>query len=66
MIKNTYIGKGTIEIYDLLGNKRMVSTATFSNGLAKDFYVGNLSNGIYMMSVLFDGHRTAAKLIIQH
>lgn len=65
-IKNTYIGKGTIEIYDLLGNKRMVSTATFNNGFVKDFYVGNLSNGIYMMSVIFDGKKTAAKLIIQH
>lgn len=65
-IKNTYSGKATIEIFDLLGNKRMVSTTSFINGFVKDFYVGNLSNGIYMMSVVFDGQRNASKLIIQH
>lgn len=64
-IKNTFNGNATVEIYDLLGSRRMTSTANFINGFHKDFILGDLSNGVYMMSIILDGQRTTTKLIIQ-
>lgn len=64
-VKNTINGLANIEVYDLLGNKRTSSSVNFSNGVYKDFPVGSLSNGIYMMSIIVDGQRITSKLIIQ-
>ncbi len=64
-LRNNFTGNATIEIYDLLGNKRLDANAAFSNGQHKDLILGDLNNGIYMMSVLINGQRSTSKLIIR-
>lgn len=64
-LRNNFTGNATIEIYDLLGNKRLNANAAFTNGQHKDLILGDLNNGIYMMSVLINGQRSTSKLIIR-
>ncbi len=64
-VKSTFNGNAQIEVYDLLGSKRMSETVNFINGFHKDFGLAQLSNGIYMISIIMDGQRTTTKLIIQ-
>lgn len=64
-IRNTFNGSAIIEVYDLLGTKRISSTASFTNGFYKDLQVGNLPNGVYMLSLIADGQRITSKMIIR-
>ena len=64
-VKNTYNGMATVEIYDLLGNRKVSSDVMISNGFYKDFPVSNLSNGVYMISIIMNNQRITSKLIIQ-
>lgn len=64
-VKNTFNGNAQVEVYDLLGSKRMSETVNFINGFHKDFGLSELSNGIYMISIIIDGQRSTTKLIIQ-
>ncbi len=64
-LKNTFNGMAMVEVYDLLGTLRLTSNAQFSAGILKDYYLNDLNNGIYMMSIIIDGKRYTSKLIIQ-
>lgn len=64
-LRSTFNGIAAVEVYDLLGTRRMNSTAHFSAGILKDFAISELPNGIYMMSIIIDGRRYTSKLIIQ-
>ncbi len=64
-LRNTFNGRALVEVYDLLGNRKMRSSAQFNAGLSKDFMVNDLSNGIYMVSIILNDQRYTTKLIIQ-
>lgn len=64
-IRSTFNGQATIEVYDLLGTRRLSTNATFNNGYLKDIQLGILPDGIYMISVIADGQRSTSKLIIK-
>lgn len=64
-VKNNINGVAQVEVYDLLGNKRMSTNVNFAKGVCKDFVVSNLTEGVYMMSIIADGQRTTTKLIIR-
>jgi hypothetical protein len=64
-IRSTFNGEATIEVYDLLGTRRLTTNAFFNNGYMKDIQIGNLPDGIYMISVIADGQRSTTKLIIK-
>jgi len=64
-VKNTFNGYATVEIYDLLGTKRMTSNAYLNNGYVKDLPIGSLPNGVYMISIIANDQRSTAKLIIR-
>lgn len=64
-LRSNYNGVAEIEVYDLLGSVRLKSKVNFTNGLLKDMPINNLTNGIYMVSILFDGKMYTSKLIIQ-
>ncbi len=64
-LKGNFTGVNEIEIYDLLGSRRFKTTVNSTNGIIKDIPVDNLTNGIYMVSVLSEGRKYTSKLIIQ-
>ena len=64
-LRSNYNGVGEIEVYDLLGSVRSKSKVNFTNGLIKDMSVENLTNGIYIVNIIFEGKMYTSKLIIQ-
>ncbi|HLN53003.1 MAG TPA: T9SS type A sorting domain-containing protein [Lentimicrobium sp.] len=64
-LRDTFNGLATVEVYDLLGTRRITTNAQFNSGVYKDFTLSELPNGIYMMSIIFNGQRHTSKLIIQ-
>jgi hypothetical protein len=58
-ISTDYIGEKIIKIYDLNGRKLLDSKTAQNN-----IYVGNLTNGIYLINISVNGSFKIIKLVV--
>lgn len=64
-LKSGLNGKATITLFDLLGKARIEREVQIVNGMIKDFQLGLLSNGIYMLRIDSQGVTATSKLIVK-
>lgn len=64
-LKSNYTGKAVVALFDLLGKGRIEREVNITNGLIKDFQLGELPNGVYMLRTETNGRITTAKLIVK-
>lgn len=60
-IKSQSVGEKIIQLYDLNGRK-LIDTILYTDNL----YIGNLSNGVYMMKITINGRIKIIKLIVNN
>ncbi|PKP00714.1 MAG: hypothetical protein CVU11_17065 [Bacteroidetes bacterium HGW-Bacteroidetes-6] len=64
-LKSGLNGKATITLFDLLGKARIEREVQIVNGMIKDFQLGTLSNGIYMLRIDSSGVIATSKVILK-
>jgi len=63
--KTKFTGEAVVSLFDLLGKTRIEREVQVVNGVIRDFQLGTLSNGIYMLRIEFQGVSSTSKLIIR-
>ena len=58
-------GMAEVTIYDLLGKMKVVKQSSVAAGLIKDFDLGNLSDGIYILQLNVNGFKTMSKVVVK-
>lgn len=64
-LKSGLNGKAIITLFDLLGKARIEREVQIVNGMIKDFQLGLLSDGIYMLRIDSQGVTATSKLIVK-
>ncbi|MBK6347796.1 MAG: T9SS type A sorting domain-containing protein [Bacteroidales bacterium] len=63
--KSRFTGGAVVSLFDLLGKTRIAREVQVVNGVIRDFQLGTLSNGIYMLRIESQGVSSTSKLIIR-
>ena len=58
-------GVAEVTVFDLLGKMKVTKTSTVSAGIIKDFDLGNLSDGIYILQLNVNGFKTMSKVVVK-
>jgi hypothetical protein len=58
-------GVAEVTVFDLLGKVRISKMNTISAGMIKDFALGNLPDGIYILQIQANGVKTMSKIIVK-
>ncbi|MFH1121708.1 MAG: T9SS type A sorting domain-containing protein [Bacteroidota bacterium] len=64
-LKSGFSGKAIITLFDILGKARIEREVQVSNGLIKEFQLGSMTNGIYMLRIEAEGLSVTGKVIIK-
>lgn len=64
-LKGNFSGKAVVSLYDLLGKARIEREVQIVNGIIKDFQLGVLPDGIYMLRTDVNGTVSTAKLVVK-
>lgn len=64
-LKGNVSGKANVALFDLLGKVRVEREVQIVNGVIRDFRLGSLPDGIYMLRTDVSGRVTTSKLIVK-
>lgn len=64
-LNSSFSGKVVVSLYDLLGKARIEREVQIVNGAIRDFQLGLLPDGIYMLRTDVNGRISTAKLIVK-
>jgi len=64
-LKMNVSGKAIVSLYDLLGKARIEREVQIVNGVIKDFRLGALPDGIYMLRTVVNGKVATAKVVVK-
>ena len=58
-------GVAEVSLFDLLGKMKVTKTSTVVAGLIKDFDLGTLPDGIYILQLNVNGFKTMSKVVVK-
>ncbi|MDY0101936.1 MAG: T9SS type A sorting domain-containing protein [Lentimicrobium sp.] len=64
-LNNNVNGVAEVTLFDLLGKVRISKKTAISSGLIKDFVLGDLPDGIYMLQLQVNDIKTMSKIVVK-